>query len=116
MLRDRDWVVDQVTSGVSSHDFTGTDPAGRTWAIEVKNCAGIIPAHKRQAMAQGKARRLPWMLMNKIAGTSSWLVQRQGELPAIWHGKVYGLSADEETAASQGRNPSAAESHNEVEV
>ncbi len=87
LLRDRDWVIDQVTAGISSHDFTGTDLQGKTWAIEVKNCAGILPGHKKQAMEQGKQRRLPWMLMNKIAGSSSWLIQRQGEKPCVWHEK-----------------------------
>ena len=87
LLRDRDWVVDQITAGIGSHDFTATDPDGRTWAVEVKNCAGILPGHKRQAMEQGKARRLPWLLMNKVAGSSSWLVQRQGAAPCVWHEK-----------------------------
>ena len=26
----------------------------------------------------------PWMLLSKIAGTSSWLVQRQGMAPVVW--------------------------------
>ena len=77
-MRDRDWIVDQITGGIVSHDFTATDTNGRTWAVEVKNCAGILPAHKTQAMEQGKARRLPWLLMNKISGSSSWLGHRQG--------------------------------------
>ncbi len=85
LLRERDWIIDQVTCGVASHDFTGTDPDGKTWAIEVKNCAGILPAHKAQAMEQGKARRLPWMLVSHIAGSSSWLIQRQSERPIVWH-------------------------------
>ena len=87
LLRDRDWIVDQITAGIGSHDFTATDTARKTWAVEVKNCAGIIPAHKRQAIEQAKARRLPWMLMSKISGSSSWLIQRQSAVPAIWHEK-----------------------------
>ena len=87
MLVDRDWVVDQITAGIAAADLIATDPDGKTWAVEVKNCASIIPGHKKQAMEQGSKRRLPWLLANKISGTSSWLVQRQGGMPAVWHGK-----------------------------
>lgn len=93
MLADRDWIADHITAGISAADLIATDPSGKTWCVEIKNCAGILPAHKKQAMEQGKARRLPWMLASKIAGTSSWLVQRMGELPQVWHSKM-------ETAAS----------------
>lgn len=84
MLSDRDWSFDHLSGGIASADLIATDPDGRQWCVEVKNCAGITPAHKRQAMDQAKARRLPWMLASKIAGTSSWLVQRQDGLPAVW--------------------------------
>lgn len=87
MLRDRDWIVDQITAGIAAGDLIGTDPNGKTWCIEVKHCAGILPAHIKQAMEQGRKRRLPWALISKIAGTSSWLVQRQGCLPVVWHQK-----------------------------
>ena len=87
MLLDRDWSVDTLTTGIASADLIAVDPAARAWCVEIKNCAGILPAHKKQAMEQGKARRLPWLLASKIAGTSSWLVQRQGELPQVWHAK-----------------------------
>lgn len=88
MLLDRDWVVDTLTAGIESADLIATDPAGVTWCVEVKNCAGILPAHKKQAMEQAKKRRLPWLLGSKIAGSSSWLVQRQNELPSVWHSKT----------------------------
>lgn len=88
MLLDRDWVVDTLTAGIQSADLIATDAQGVTWCVEVKNCAGILPVHKKQAMEQGKARRLPWLLASKIAGSSSWLVQRQGELPSVWHSKT----------------------------
>lgn len=93
LLRDRDWVCDQITAGIAACDLIATDAAGKTFAVEIKNCAGILPAHKRQAMEQAKIRRLPWLLASKIAGTSSWLVQRQGGVPVVWHAKT-------ETAAS----------------
>lgn len=85
MLRSRDWTVDQVTAGVAAADLIATDPDGRAWACEVKNCATITPAHKRQAIEQGRSRKLPWMLMSKIADSSSWLVQRKGHRPVVWH-------------------------------
>ena len=85
LLRGRDWVCDQITAGIAAADLIATDPDGKTWAVEVKNCASILPAHRKQAMEQGTKRRLPWMLLSKIAGSSSWLVQRKGERPAVWH-------------------------------
>lgn len=87
LLRDRDYVVDQITAGIASSDLIATDKNGKTYAVEVKNCVSILPAHKKQAMEQGKSRRLPWMLVSKIHGTSCWLVQRQGEKPQVWHEK-----------------------------
>lgn len=87
MLLDRDWCVDTLTAGIASADLIATDAAGITWCVEVKNCAGILPSHKRQAMEQAKNRRIPWLLASKIAGSSSWLVQRQNELPTVWHSK-----------------------------
>lgn len=88
MLQDRDWNVDTLTAGISSADLIATDREGVTWCVEVKSCAGILPAHKKQAMDQGKERRLPWLLASKIAGSSSWLVQRQNEFPTVWHAKT----------------------------
>ena len=85
LLTDRDWVVDTLTPGLASGDLIGQDTNGRTWLIEVKNVAGILPAHKRQAIEQGRLRKLHWMLINKIGGTRSWLVQRQGARPVVWH-------------------------------
>ena len=87
MLKDRDYVVDQLTAGLSTADFVVTDADGKTWLVEVKNCAGITQAHLKQAVEQGKSRRLPWMLMNKISGSSSWLIRQQGQKPKVWHEK-----------------------------
>ena len=33
MLRDRDWVVDQLTAGLSTGDFVATDPQRVTWIV-----------------------------------------------------------------------------------
>jgi hypothetical protein len=84
MLLDRDWTVDTLTAGIKSADLIAKDPQGMEWCVEVKNCAGILPAHRKQAMEQGDKRRLPWMLASKIAGSSSWLVQRRGVQPVVW--------------------------------
>lgn len=88
LLLVRDWVCDSITAGIAACDLIATDTCGTSYSVEIKNCAGILPAHKRQAMDQAKARRLPWLLASKIAGTSSWLVQRQGALPQVWHNKL----------------------------
>jgi len=87
MLADRDWVVDPITSGVMREDMIATDCDGRQFSVEVKNTATITRAHVKQAMTQAEARKLPWMLLNKIEGTSSWLVRRKGEKPVVWHEK-----------------------------
>jgi predicted RecB family endonuclease len=87
LLLDRDWTVDSITAGIAAADLIATDRDGTQYSVEVKNCAGILPAHKRQAMTQAKARKLPWLLASKIAGTASWLVQRQGATPVVWSGK-----------------------------
>lgn len=84
MLLDRDWTCDSITAGIAAADMIATDPNGRTWCVEIKNCAGISPAHKRQAMDQANKRRLPWMLASKIADSACWLVQRQGAVPVVW--------------------------------
>ena len=87
LLLDRDWTCDSITAGIAAADLIATDTDGLSWCVEVKNCAAITPAHKRQAMEQAASRRLPWMLANKIAGSSSWLVQRKNHPPAVWHRK-----------------------------
>ncbi|MGL4559598.1 MAG: hypothetical protein ACRCV5_19040 [Afipia sp.] len=84
LLRERDWVVADLSAGVSTEDMIASDPDGRHWCVEVKNTVAILPEHAKQAMEQAKRRRLPWMLMNKLAGTRCWLVRRQGERPAVW--------------------------------
>jgi Holliday junction resolvase-like predicted endonuclease len=85
LLQARDYAVDDLAGGITSADLIATDAAGVTWCVEVKNCAGILLGHKAQAMRQAASRRLRWMLISKLAGTSSWLVQRQGERPCVWH-------------------------------
>lgn len=84
MLRSRDWSVAELNAGTVAEDFIAVSPMGVSYSVEVKNTIAITVAHRNQAMAQAKTRKLPWMLVSKIAGTSSWLVQRQGEEPVVW--------------------------------
>lgn len=86
LLQDRDWHVAELNAGTSVADFWATDPNGKTWSVEVKNAVSMnIRAWRKQAREQ--AGPLPWMLVCKIDGTSSWLVLRQGERPVVWHNK-----------------------------
>lgn len=116
LLRDRDWEVEVLTCGLMHEDLIayympsispGIDgrsfvmegreetiecsPAQIFWqrySVEVKNCKSITTAQRTQAMEQAAKRKLPWMLMSKIAGTSCWLVQRKGMEPVIWKEKI----------------------------
>jgi len=85
LLLKRDWSVAELNGGTSVEDFIATDPTGAAWAVECKNTVAITTAHRKQAMDQAASRRLRWMLISKLACTSSWLVQRQGERPVVWH-------------------------------
>ena len=87
LLADRDWRVIEANSGEAEADMLAIDTLGKTWLVEVKNCAAITTAHREQAMRQAKAKRLPWMLISKIAGTSDWLVQRQNTICTTWREK-----------------------------
>lgn len=87
LLTSRDWTCDPLTAGVKREDIIATDQYGVVWSVEVKNCMAITAAHKKQAMDQAKARKLPWMLMSHIHGTRWWLVQRKGMEPVLWQEK-----------------------------
>jgi sugar lactone lactonase YvrE len=87
LLRERDWIVADLSAGVDCEDGLACDGDGNWWALEVKNTAAITQAHRKQAIDQAKKRRLPWLLMSKITGTGSWLIQRQGKRPVVWHNK-----------------------------
>lgn len=85
LLQSRDWSVAELNSGTAMEDFWACDLAnGKTYSIEVKNTVAITTAHREQAQTQAAKAKLPWLLMSKIAGTSSWLIQRQGERPVVW--------------------------------
>lgn len=85
LLKSRDFSVGELNSGTAKEDFWACDlNSGKTWSVEVKNTTAITVAHRKQCMEQAARSKLPWLLMSKIAGTSSWLVQRQGEKPVVW--------------------------------
>lgn len=84
LLTARDWTVAELNAGKISEDLLATAPDGRTWAVEVKNTRNWLSTYLTQAREQAKARRLPWMLMWHIPGTSEWLVMRQGRQAVVW--------------------------------
>lgn len=85
LLTSRDWSVAELNSGTAAEDFWACDlSTGKTYSVEVKNTVAITTAHRKQAMTQAAKAKLPWMLVSKIAGTASWLVQRHGEKPVVW--------------------------------
>ena len=84
LLTERDFSVAELNSGTAVEDFLAVDTNGITWSVEVKNTKAITTEHRQQAMKQAQQRRLPWMLVSHIAGTSSWLIQRQGMNPVVW--------------------------------
>ena len=87
VLRNLDWSVAELNAGTVAEDFIAVNPDGVSYSVEVKNTKSITTLHREQAMRQAKARKLPWMLMSHIAGTSAWLVQRQGCKPTVWGGE-----------------------------
>ena len=84
LLRGRDWNVVELNSGTAAEDFVAIDPNGTMYSVEVKNTVSIDLAHKKQAMRQAAERKLPWLLVSKIADSSSWLIQRKSEKPVVW--------------------------------
>lgn len=94
LLRDRDWTVSQLTSGVSSEDLIATCPDGKCYSVEVKNTKSLTPEHIHQAKVQAERKKLRWMCMRKLFNTRSWLVERQGQLPQVWHEKIESNESD----------------------
>lgn len=87
LLAARDWTAAEVQAGKTSEDFLAICPAGMSYAVEVKNTVSTGPEHLKQAREQARRRGkgVRWLLAWHIPGTSSWLVQRQGDRPAVWH-------------------------------
>ena len=87
LLLDRDWQMEPTMDVIKADDLVVIDPQGRQWSVEGKNTKLIAVHHRQQAQTQAVDRGLPWMLMSRIYGTGSWLIQRQGEKPVCWHEK-----------------------------
>jgi Holliday junction resolvase-like predicted endonuclease len=87
LLLDRNFtILADTTAGISTDDLVAQDEAGAIWSVEVKN-KRIIEPTKDTGQAKANAGRNRWMLLAHIEGTSSWLVLRQAERPAVWHEK-----------------------------
>lgn len=89
LLEDRDWTIDRTRCGVTTDDMIATDPQGRAWSVECKRTKITDwPKFKAQAMSQAKARKLPWMLVVHIPGTSDYVILRQGQRCSLWSSGV----------------------------
>jgi hypothetical protein len=96
LLESRDWVVSTTTEGKGGEDLLANDPDGVVWAVEVKDVKLIDPKHLVQAREQAKKRKARWFLANHLPGYgNSWLVQRQGYLPCVWHANCKTPEGDE---------------------
>jgi len=85
LLTERDFtIIADTSAGVSQCDLIAMDEMGTTWAVECKNTASInVRAYRDQAKTQ--SGKLPWLLLCKIDGTSSWLVMGKGRKATVWH-------------------------------
>lgn len=84
LLVEYGYAVDPITCGVKREDMIATS-GGKSWCVEVKNHKLIdIMKFRRQAREQAKERKLPWMLMVKIPGSSYWLIERKNGTSRIW--------------------------------
>lgn len=84
LLIERDWtMLADTTAGVSECDLVASK-GGIVFAIEVKNREIIHPSEFRAQAIRNTKKGTHWMWLAKIAGTRSWLVERQGERPCVW--------------------------------
>ena len=84
LLEERDYSVEDLSAGIASCDLLAIKD-GHVWACEVKNRDIInLRDFRKQARANAK-KGTRWMLMCKLADTSSWYIERQGLRPAVWH-------------------------------
>lgn len=86
LLESRDWSVADLSAGLMTEDLLVTTPDGTSYCCEVKNTKTCQWAYYvAQAKRQAKARKLPWMLMIRIAGyPGTFVVLREGEQPVVW--------------------------------
>ena len=84
LLAERDWtILADTTAGVSSCDLVASK-GGVVFSVEVKNREIIHPCDFRSQAMRNATKGTRWMWMAKVAGTRSWLVERQGERPCVW--------------------------------
>lgn len=92
LLKDRDWIIiADCTSGIDTADLIAEKSFVGIYCIEVK-CRKLInmPEFRKQARQNAKKIKKKWMLMVKIEGSSSWLVEMQDHPKnyiTIWHDK-----------------------------
>lgn len=85
LLQERDWdILADTAAGISCADLFASR-GGITYAVEVKNLEVIHPGKFRKQAIKNTPKSCRWMVLAKIADTSSWLVMRQGERPCVWH-------------------------------
>lgn len=87
LLNDRDWeILADTTAGLATGDLIVKSPDGIIYDVEVKN-RNIINPSMFVGQAMKNAGRQRWMVMAKIANTSSWLCLAKSKKPWVWHGK-----------------------------
>ena len=85
MLEERDYECEDLSAGRASCDILACSSKGVWFSVEVKN-RDVIPVLDARKQARQNAKRgTRWMTMCHIAGSRSWLVERQGERPTVWH-------------------------------
>lgn len=83
MLEARDYTCEDLSAGRASCDILALKD-GVAWAVEVKDRVLLAPYDfRKQARANAK-KGTRWMVMAHWAGTSAWVIERQGQRPSIW--------------------------------
>lgn len=86
ILQDRDYtILADTTAGIATDDLLAQDSSGAIWSVEVKYRKTIEPTRfAGQARFQVRNKKLRWMVLAHIEGTSGWLVLRQAMPPTVW--------------------------------
>ena len=84
MLENRDYEVDSTRCGMETDDMIATKD-GTSWSVEVKRTKLTNwMKYIAQAQKQANDRKMPWMLVIHIPGTSSHVVLRKSKRPIVW--------------------------------
>ena len=86
LLQDRDYsILADTSAGLATDDLLAQDSSGAIWSVEVKYRKTIEPTKfAGQARFQVRNKKLRWMVLAHIEGTSGWLVLRQAMPPTVW--------------------------------